>query len=50
MNDGYVFDDHNEERQFDDECFVGISWACDEVGRDVSAHDFEDGTLNVRVC
>ena len=36
----YVLDDHNEEGQFDSECLVGISGACDEVSRDVSAHDF----------
>ena len=38
----YVFDNHNEERQFDAEGLLRIGGASDVVGGDVSAHDFKN--------
>ena len=45
----YVLDDHDQEGQLDGEGLLGVDGACDEVGRHVGAHDFENGGLNVGV-
>jgi len=44
-----VFDDHDEEGQFDAESLLGISGASDVVGAHVRAHDFQHARLNVLV-
>ena len=44
-----VLDDHDQEGQLDGEGLLGVDGACDEVGRHVGAHDFENGGLNVGV-
>ena len=41
MNQAYVLDDHDEERQFNAKSLVALAWASDVVGTDISAHDFE---------
>ena len=35
-----ILDDHNEERQFDSECFVGVGGTGDVVGGHIGSHDF----------
>ena len=45
----YVLDDHDEEGKLDGKSLLGLDWASDEVGGDVSAHDFENGGLNVGI-
>ncbi len=47
--EGYIFDDHNEERQFNTEGLVSISRTSDVVSGDVSSHDFKNGTLDVGI-
>ena len=37
----YIFDNHNKERKFYGESFLGISWALNECGTDISAHNLE---------
>ena len=45
----YVLDDHDEEGELDREGLLLVDGASDVVCRDVSAHDLDDGRLNVRV-
>ena len=44
-----VLNDHDEEGQLNAERLVGVGGAGDVVGRDVSAHDLEDGGLDIGV-
>ena len=45
----YVLDDHDEERKLDGKGLLGLDGAGDEVGGDVSAHDLENGGLNISI-
>jgi len=42
-----VLDDHDEEGKLDGKGLLGVTGARDVVGRDVGAHDLEDGGLDV---
>ena len=44
-----VLDDHDQEGKLDGKGLLGVDWAGDEVGGDVSAHDLEDGGLNISI-
>ena len=46
---GYVFNDHDEEGQFNSKSLLGIGRSSDKVGANVGSHDFEDGGLDVWV-
>lgn len=45
----YVLDDHDQEGQLDGKSLLGLDGASDVVGRDIGAHDFEHGRLNVGI-
>ena len=45
----YVFDDHDQEGQFDGEGLFGVHGAGDVVGAHVGSHNFEDRRLNVGI-
>ena len=49
MRATYVLDNHDEERKLDGKSLLGLDGASDEVGGDVSAHDFENGGLNISI-
>ena len=38
----YIFDDHDEERQFDSKSFLLLLGTSDGGSGDISAHNFED--------
>ena len=44
-----VLDDHDEEGKLDGKGLLGLDGAGDEVGGDVSAHDLENGGLNISI-
>ena len=46
----YVLDDHDQEGQLDGKSLLGVHRAGDVVGGDVSAHDLENGGLNISIC
>ena len=37
----YILNDHDEERQFNAECLIGLARASDEVSRHIRAHNFK---------
>ena len=45
----YVLDDHDEEGKLDGKGLLLVDGAGDVVGRDVRAHDLEDGGLDISV-
>ena len=49
VQDTYIFDDHDEEGQFDTKSLVGIGRAGDIISRDVRAHDLEHRRLDIGI-
>ena len=45
----YVLDNHDEERKLDGKSLLGVHRASNVVGGDISAHDLENGGLNISI-
>lgn len=45
----YIFDDHNQKRQFNAKSLLWVSRALNECGADIGTHNFKNGRLNIRI-
>ena len=47
--EAYIFDDHNQKRQFDAKSLLRVSRALNACGADIGSHNFKYRRLNIRV-